>query len=115
QFDREEIGTKKGPRPKIDSLKALKNIQNMIQETMKITEDSVFTPAETYDAGTWKMPDTTARAGGDSNSRNTVKPVEHPVKAAPQKVFSVKPALVKRRSVTFAPPNHTAVPPKKQV
>lgn len=47
QYDRQVIGTKKGAISKIDSVQTLKNIQKMIEEAKKISDDSVYIPAET--------------------------------------------------------------------
>jgi hypothetical protein len=41
------IGTRKGMIAKVDSVQALKNIQNMIEEARKVYEDSIYNPIET--------------------------------------------------------------------
>ncbi len=46
QYNRQVIGTKKGMVTKIDSVQALKNIQRMIEEAKKNSEDSVYAPLE---------------------------------------------------------------------
>lgn len=46
QYDKQVVGTKKGIITKIDSVQALKNIQEMIRETMKAADDSLFTSVE---------------------------------------------------------------------
>lgn len=91
QYDGQVIGTKKGLMPKIDSLKALKNIQNMISETMKITEDSVFTPAETYTAE-WKKADTASNVTVTDSVRK--KPAPKPLNVAPANVVRHKVVTV---------------------
>lgn len=103
QYDRQVIGTKKGLMPKIDSLKALKNIQNMISETMKITEDSVFTPEESYAAG-WKKADTASNVTvTDSIGK---KPAAKPLKVAPANAVRPKVVTVKVPKVSAAPVKH---------
>ena len=105
QYDGQVIGTKKGLMPKIDSLKALKNIQNMISETMKITEDSVFTPAETYTAE-WKKADTASNVMlTDSAVR---KPARKPLIAAPENVVRHKIVTVVVK-VKAAPVKHPVI------
>lgn len=47
QYNKQVIGTKKGTIAKIDSVQALKNIQEMIEESRKVYEDSIYIPAET--------------------------------------------------------------------
>jgi cell division protein FtsQ len=46
QYDKQVIGTKKGTITKIDSVQALKNIQKMIEEAKKVSQDSVYAPVE---------------------------------------------------------------------
>lgn len=44
QYDKQVIGTKKGTIAKIDSVQAMKNIQQMIEDAKKVYEDSVYIP-----------------------------------------------------------------------
>ncbi len=46
RYDRQVIGTKKGMVTKIDSVQALRNIQKMIEEAKKTSEDSIYAPLE---------------------------------------------------------------------
>jgi len=48
QYDKQVIGINKGVVPKIDSLQALKNIQKMIDESRRISEDSSYVPLESF-------------------------------------------------------------------
>jgi cell division protein FtsQ len=109
QYDKQVVGTKKGLVAKIDSLQALKNIQSMIEEAKKISEDSLYVTAT--DNIQLKLPAVSqltvikADSGNEmrkktlkSNNAN-LKAVEVPRKSIvkPAKAIEPKPADQKQK------------------
>ncbi|MEO5999492.1 MAG: hypothetical protein ABIN89_22040 [Chitinophagaceae bacterium] len=106
QYDRQVIGTKKGMITKIDSVQALKNIQKLIEEANKISEDSVYQPSEVNTATVIPVDTTLMELKIDSanetrkkafrGNSNSFKPVVVPakpvIKGKPIKKQVSKPA-----------------------
>lgn len=86
QYNRQVIGTKKGTVTKIDSVQALKNIQKMIDEAKRISDDSVYVPAESI---TVPMPEKDSTVpivrvdSGNEIRKKTMKDNNKIVKPAP--------------------------------
>ncbi len=102
RYNRQVIGTKKGLVTRIDSVQALKNIQKMIEEAKKTSEDSIYTPPDRSMSIGIATDSMIMDIKVDSGNEVPNKPLTYNI---------LKPVLIKNKPVTSIKPVEKT-PPK---